>query len=135
MSDQSRKLMSDADEQRRHNREASERLDQESGGRDGMSKHTPGPWVTSRENVYEYSRGHLLGAKRICVVDDWIPSNEANARLIAAAPDLFESLRLLIKEIDRWEEAVVQIVPSFARSGKWESLEQARAAIARAETP
>ena len=103
MSDQSRKLMSDADEQRRHNREASERLDQESGGRDGMSKHTPGPWVTSRENVYEYSRGHLLGAKRICVVDDWIPSNEANARLIAAAPDLLAACKMISDMAVEWD--------------------------------
>lgn len=112
-----------------------------------MTKPTPGPWIFDPENQgREFSQGWGITGPTSGATLAHVPINgyegspelgtsEANARLIAAAPDLFESLRLLIKEIDRWEEAVVQIVPSFARSGKWESLEAARAAIAKAETP
>lgn len=62
-----------------------------------MSKHTPGPWMVSR-----YSQSTVLksinirgGNERIArvVVPDTaqsIEEHEANARLIASAPDLLE---------------------------------------------
>ena len=48
-----------------------------------MSAHTPGPWQVIGSTVY----GNALRAR--------LPHNGADARLIAAAPDLLEALRAL----------------------------------------
>lgn len=56
-----------------------------------MSKHTPGPWIHDGQHVYAkgsfklYVEGTRFGAKGSLV---------ANARLIAAAPDLLAALKL-----------------------------------------
>lgn len=67
-----------------------------------MSKHTPGPWeahngevTTRQENGRSY--------RRIAAVQDYgigslVEVDEANARLIAAAPDLLEAL----KDLSDW---------------------------------
>jgi hypothetical protein len=49
------------------------------------AKHTPGPW--SIEAVKDYMRPHDTG------IDSGIPESIANARLIAAAPDLLRTLK------------------------------------------
>jgi hypothetical protein len=68
-----------------------------------MSKHTPGPWKVVRDGnplsagivaVIEHSERFLAVEEDHfggpwCAPDTW----EANARLIAAAPDLLEALR------------------------------------------
>lgn len=64
-----------------------------------MSGHTPGPWTATACN----SAGTLVyhrvtsGATRIAGVYD---ANEANAKLIAAAPDLADALRSLINTME-----------------------------------
>ena len=90
-----------------------------------MSKHTPGPWVVRRAEGSET-------LDQICTDESepWIIADvsgperalpvEANARLIAAAPDLLEALQEL------FEDAVTYDFPSGL-------LEKARAAI-KAET-
>ena len=89
-----------------------------------MSKHTPGPWKLDRNSVlipiapYEWAEAY--------------GGTEANARLIAAAPELLEALRVFVScsvtvstEIDerghRWTEAYLD-----------QALPIARAAIAKA---
>ena len=58
-----------------------------------MSKHTPGPWMAF---------GHLVGAGKdsriaVCVAPLVGPdASNANARLIAAAPELLDALRELV---------------------------------------
>lgn len=63
-----------------------------------MSKHTPGPWAV-RHSVDVYS---VSG--RIIVAGDGAPpineTDEANACLIAAAPELLRLLRRLADGID-----------------------------------
>ena len=55
-----------------------------------MSKHTKGPWEAHETEVYfPHCAGGL--SVRHC------PDAEANARLIAAAPELLEALERLIK--------------------------------------
>ena len=70
------------------------------------TQHTPGPWI---ENVVPTSAGSAITIQsadhRIAIIyvdgirkgiDDKLPrsiENRANARLIAAAPDLLEALR------------------------------------------
>ena len=56
-----------------------------------MSKHTPGPWkVSSSGNDIE----NAYGAGVCALYAD--ESSEANARLIAAAPELLEALERLV---------------------------------------
>ena len=68
-----------------------------------MGEHTPGPWKIERLSIG--SRGGsntcwMIGPMDACIYDDWRPrangiseaENEANARLIAAAPDLLAAL-------------------------------------------
>lgn len=91
-------------------------------------KHTPGPWfgqagfsddveitAESREGMVAICSMELGFTGRIGV------EQEANARLIAAAPDLLEALAVLVTDCSQiWSEA------------EFPALKQARAAIARA---
>ena len=76
------------------------------------AQHTPGPWTYEGDHTHRQFNirmlGHLIGtrdeAKHICTVNN-LPSHvlanrdagaaEANARLIAAAPDMLEALRAI----------------------------------------
>ena len=61
-----------------------------------MSGHTPGPWSLSKTDRYFYVRGaggeyiqqYMVGAQKKSVNE----VREANARLIASAPELLEAL-------------------------------------------
>jgi hypothetical protein len=95
-----------------------------------MSKHTPGPWKTVARNYpiadtgdYDGCWEVLTGDPKKPIVQIWGDSDEdeANARLIAAAPDLLEALRRLLDSGD---------VRDAAEKG---ALAAARAAIAKAE--
>lgn len=64
-----------------------------------MSKHTPGPWM----HLPCSEDGFIIRASHKCIVgaadeEDWYGPiwNEANARLIAAAPDLLEALKIIV---------------------------------------
>ena len=62
-----------------------------------MSKHTPGPWVVDAVQ-YGYIITAKGGAYDIAVVRDiGNEDNKANARLIAAAPELLELLQYLME--------------------------------------
>ena len=58
-----------------------------------MMKHTAGPWIVEAQGIYANG-----GNKRVATAMsheheiDW-PTTTANARLIAAAPELLEALR------------------------------------------
>ena len=62
-----------------------------------MSKHTPGPWVSIR---YLDSRFYELGSNefhaRLAFTHGAGDTDEANMRLIAAAPDLLKALEGLL---------------------------------------
>lgn len=62
-----------------------------------MSKHTPGPWHTCK--AFNSGQLHVMagsdhGLQRAIAIDVWADNEEsqANVRLIAAAPDMFEAL-------------------------------------------
>jgi hypothetical protein len=73
-----------------------------------QAKHTPGPWLTDRNNVHT---GQIATIHH-CLNNDWVEvwtdkwaetglgeaEQEANARLIAAAPELLEALQALLAE-------------------------------------
>lgn len=52
------------------------------------TKHTPGPWTRGYKDDQTIYSGAKRVASVICAERQW----EANARLIAAAPDLLETL-------------------------------------------
>lgn len=67
-----------------------------------MSKmsHTPGPWVLHPTALHPAVRSvgtDETGPRRICTVGtmNGNPVDKENARLIAAAPDLLEALKLI----------------------------------------
>lgn len=111
-----------------------------------MSKHTPGPWEVTRfgaiksaspNTQVEYARG--IGQPQIALVfvDDSRPEGErdANARVIAAAPDLLAALQALVAaDGECW--CSVNHDRDAGPLGPCElhgALEAARAAIAKAE--
>ena len=72
-----------------------------------MNKHTPGPW----ELIEHASGGYSIPLTKCftkILLDDYseIPKNElkANAKLIAAAPDMYKELRILLVELITWLE-------------------------------
>lgn len=94
-----------------------------------MSKHTPGPWRINGNNMFRWIvadsevfthsgdvNRSAYGGNMVCE-----SVHKANARLIAAAPELLEALKEIVDAADGagWE----QLDPSFKK---------ARAAIAKA---
>lgn len=74
---------------------------------EAVPAHTPGPWLRGNP-----SRSHILqdnsGRSLIAVVSTWTMSDradeaEANARLIAAAPDMLAALKMLRKHDEAYE--------------------------------
>ena len=97
-----------------------------------MSKYTPGPWfmngpigtyhLNGREPRFCVYASRTLFLEVVAAPDGYVQGeNEANARLIAAAPDLLEALKEIVDAADGagWG----QLDPSFKK---------ARAAIAKA---
>lgn len=89
-------------------------------------KHTRGPWEAHKTieahdgmpECWQIDAEHdAVCTTQFC----YAPNTEANARLIASAPDLLEALAVLVTDCSQiWSEA------------EFPALKQARAAIARA---
>lgn len=75
------------------------------------AQHTSGPWrITGSKTKYvEASIGNGR-VQEVCAVgpteadDGYGPTQAANARLIAAAPDLLEALQAVLSRIEKSEE-------------------------------
>ena len=95
---------------------------------EGEGGHTPGPWTW--DNPQNCASG-LSGAGGSPVIEDmgydglWIDPSSANARLIAAAPDLLEALTALLD----YDEQDAGCVPTHAHL---DAQDDARAAILKA---
>jgi len=92
-----------------------------------MNKHTPGPWFTSRphQTIYIEARiggGMLQEVGAIGPTEGGPRQQEANARLIAAAPELLEALQGLLAG-----EEIATSLEDYAAAS-----EKARAAISKA---
>lgn len=85
------------------------------------SKHTPDPWETDRNNVHT---GQIATIHH-CLNNDWVEvwspnwpadeaEQEANARLIAAAPELLGALSRAVRETEQFlfEAWLVRVCPS-----------------------
>ena len=92
------------------------------------TKHTPGPWRIEEWEFKLRPNAPMILAKQdaICeVMDLWCMNDraeerDANARLIAAAPDLYEALELARKSL------------RFAAPGQNRALAKIEAALAKA---
>lgn len=83
-----------------------------------MSEHTPGPWGLSKAIHVQVMAGGLHVATIPRAADgDW---SEANARLIAAAPDLLEALKGLV---DYLQDLGVDDFDEFTRA--WNAVHKA----------
>ena len=84
-----------------------------------MSKHTPGPWINDGDEISgladgENSQSYIVP---ICTMDaDWIPEiTAANARLIAAAPDLLYIASWIEKEYEEGDGTIPDGLYNAAR--------------------
>lgn len=117
------------------------------------SKHTPGPWAIDHElppnarSVIARVDGIAISGNTVGphIVDNaWAnadaarygmtlhPTSIANARLIAAAPELLAALKSLVQQIE-WDET--SFLNEDADEGNENDLTIARAAIAKATQP
>lgn len=93
-------------------------------------RHTPGPWVFAYGSVYRSDTLHDESSIRIALMDRNEPhtvpvERDANARLIAAAPELLEACKGLL-----WAVKGTHI----EKEGEYsEHIEAAQAAIRKAE--
>lgn len=66
-----------------------------------MSGHTNGPWSIAKDRAGRAivgPDGKTVGAAHMSSKPNLIEEVEANARLIAAAPDLYEALLMMVEE-------------------------------------
>lgn len=98
-----------------------------------MSKHTPGPWLIEAQNCHfgDIATVHNTDEKWVTIyAPHWMETGmdekeqSANARLIAAAPELLEALKK------------ISAIENQMYGADWEEIEEARdiadAAIAKA---
>ena len=88
-----------------------------------QSKHTPGPWEVQGSTYITVNSLILAHCKQMGHVA--LEEAEANSRLIAAAPDLLEALKVAIDIRKNPEGVSFEAVKAF--------IERAEAVIAKAE--
>lgn len=106
-----------------------------------MTKHTAGPWeVTNWGQVASVTtHNRALGIATVNAYGDTtkgIPSAEdtANARLIAAAPDMLAALRMAMETCDNVADAIAAQHQEQTKEARWlnEVVAVTRSAIAKA---
>ena len=106
------------------------------------AKHTPGPWAVGHEMnserpgsvpVVAMVRDSLGGKMHVAFVNGMAGEQEANARLIAAAPDLLRALMAIVENADKGFSVTTWTgLDGIADAGTVANVDAARAAIARA---
>jgi hypothetical protein len=93
-----------------------------------MSKHTPGPWECENyDNKLFVIADHMTGSPAVCRILGSDATVNADANLIAAAPDLLAALQNVMSWIRNWS-------PDFTEDEDWDDDRNAAlAAIAKAE--
>lgn len=88
-----------------------------------MIKHTPGPWQVYRPNKFETGPTRIALANsnnpmsdEICVLYINPDGSTGNAELIAAAPEMLEALKAIVKNMrnpaqtdDFWQERTIAV--------------------------
>lgn len=110
-----------------------------------MSKHTPGPWIPNRFDPSSPMTVVAESGEWVCKVSSsgmWAnqtpETEDANAQLIAAAPDLLAALEALLPYAESevaYHEAFADIDEENAEEHRESqaAIDKARAAIARAQ--
>jgi hypothetical protein len=103
------------------------------------AEFTPGPWeavdsLTVR-GPFAFRDSNKPGVQ-ICSLTHYVPATEraANARLIAAAPQLLEACKAQHRAIDMLMARLIQIDPGFmpTKAPSWEAVKLGHAAISKA---
>lgn len=89
------------------------------------AKHTPGPWL-----IFEPYMDCIRSADKTTIATTDNANKEANARLIAAAPDLLEALEMLLEGYG--PNAGDDVTPVVLAEFRKNALNKTRAAIAKA---
>lgn len=100
-----------------------------------MSQHTKGPWhagelpvdddrAKNLPSIFIWDQDETSFIASVCDEDNEGQATQANARLIAAAPELLEAARLVL---DEWDRA--------GRNGCDETYKMLASAIAKAVSP
>lgn len=116
-----------------------------------MAKHTPGPWKVRKEwqgdgkEVYPDVKVKIGQPSELCVVDGIYEECAANARLIAAAPDLLAKCVKVVDWLDKlaaasesnasnWKDRLPALAESCVADAKnyRRTADDVRAAIAKA---
>jgi hypothetical protein len=95
---------------------------------DGEGGHTPGPWIHETEDAW----GTVWADKPVARVIGDSAEAEANARLIASAPDLLEALKGLL-ELPEAKSALAVLDRGIGTKTINRAWLDARAAVAKAE--
>lgn len=101
-----------------------------------MTQPTPGPWVITGSKLHGFDFA-IVNPKGDAEVGDWLVAGarwEANARLIAAAPDLLEALKAANAALNHFGD-VLNGMDAVSKEDELHNpaFEKVRAAIARAE--
>lgn len=97
------------------------------------AQHTPGPWIWQHwpDGVDAVAQASTLGTIATIQSGAFADEDQANARLIAAAPDLLEACKKLIEWDDREKDHAIDF---WARVGLCkEAFEAMRAAVTKAD--
>ena len=123
------------------------------------AEHTPGPWVVqptvgtwiqTAGDPYQHGQmhiadvrgwGHLIGQGACALAEDVaVAIQDANARLIAAAPELLAACKRALNEFSEWEGPEEEVDDAFddttaahARNRARRAYAAIRAAVANAE--
>lgn len=109
--------------------------------------HTPGPWFVGAQNdglyilngspspaPYDGPIPKEYGPEVVATPNWRLPSYEANARLIAAAPELFEALQELLSDCEEYARVNKLHGPDGGPATN-HAMRQARAALTKATQP
>jgi hypothetical protein len=86
-----------------------------------VSAHTPGPWVAELDESPLFVKPSSMSYPVICDMvprdaDCFTQEDEANARLIAAAPDLLEALRPIAERGEISGSIIAAAKAAFAKA-------------------
>lgn len=101
-----------------------------------MSKHTPGPWEVGEDRDIVWGpewKGHRVLVANVPFTKE--TRVEADARLIAAAPELLGKLEALIAAAEYLQARVVETRGANCMDNLDVAIDEARKAIAKANAP
>jgi hypothetical protein len=91
-----------------------------------MKQRTPGPWATLDRSENSRTLTHVTnGAHIVCTLGttrtDGSPNHSANARLIAAAPDLLDAVQAIVDCFGDQDSLLIDQCKAALRKAKGEA--------------